>query len=424
MLLTLSTRAFAHDLAIDQVMLWPDRQTGELRGEITFDPELTRSKDAQPTDEHARQVVEFLSAHLQLTLDGRRVPLAFEVRELWVRGGATLGDVVRFRAPLAASEHELRLQGTGFEALVVSVQHVRAAASSAAGRVETTSWLLGKDDWTPVYRIDTGWQEPGWREGGPDVFIDATGTSNAASNVAPTSVGAAPASAAPASASSDDDTRTASSLGLAARFVRLGFEHILPGGVDHMLFVAGLVLASARRYRQILISLSLFTLAHTLTLALGNYQLVQVTPQVVEPLIAFSIFVVGVDNLRARRSVETPASARYAVVFSFGLVHGLGFASALSELSFGGDHLLLGLLSFNAGVELGQIAVVALLALLMHGIRQWQKAERWATLAGSAVIAASGLFMVVDRLATPSSPTSISSSPVSSSAQSSLNRSL
>jgi hypothetical protein len=146
------------------------------------------------------------------------------------------------------------------------------------------------------------------------------------------------------------------------------------------------------------VSLSLFTLAHNITLALGHFQLVQVSPQVVEPLIAFSIFVLGVDNLRSRRSVDAPAAARHLVVFSFGLVHGLGFASALSELAFDPNQLVLALFSFNLGVELGQVAVVALLALLLHAMRRWRELERYATLAGSAAIAASGLVLMIHRV--------------------------
>jgi hypothetical protein len=87
------------------------------------------------------------------------------------------------------------------------------------------------------------------------------------------------------------------------------------------------------------------------------------------------------------------------VVFCFGLVHGLGFASALSELSFDPDQLVLALLSFNLGVELGQVVVVALLALALHSIRRWRELERFATLAGSAAIAASGLVLAIDRVA-------------------------
>jgi uncharacterized membrane protein len=90
---------------------------------------------------------------------------------------------------------------------------------------------------------------------------------------------------------------------------------------------------------------------------------------------------------------------RYVVVFGFGLIHGLGFASALSALAFGREHVVLALLSFNVGVELGQIAVVVLLGLVLYLIRDRGVLERYATAVGSAAIAASGLFMVFERLA-------------------------
>jgi hypothetical protein len=397
LLILWSAAAAGHDLAIDHVMLWPDPNHGTLRGELTFDPQLTRSKDVQPTLEHERQVVAFLNGNVRVSLDGQVLPVAFEVRELWVRGGATLGDLVVFSLPLSATARELRLfAGAAFKVLVVSVQNV-----TDSGRVDTKSWLTRRDEWTPVYRLGAGWREPGWRDGGPDVFFD--GVSPGAARVPD---GAAPSAAAPGvsapkgSVPSTEATRAARPASLAARFVRLGFEHILPGGIDHVLFVAGLVLGSARRHRQVLISLTLFTLAHTLTLALANFQVVQVPPRIVEPLIALSIFLLGVDNLRARAAAAGEgAQVRYLVVFGFGLIHGLGFASALSALAFGREHVLLALLSFNVGVELGQIAVVVLLALVLHLIRERRELERYATALGSAAIAASGLFMVLERLA-------------------------
>jgi hypothetical protein len=399
LLVVWSAAAAGHDLAIDQVMLWPSH--GRLRGELTFDPELTRSKDVQPTVEHERQVVAFLNANVRLSLDGQALPVDFEVRELWVRGGATLGDLVVFSVPLSASARELRLfAGAAFKALVVSVQNV-----TVSGRVDTTSWLAGQSEWTPVYRLGTGWQQPGWRDGGPDVFLDVVSPGTARVPGDPVSSHAAPSAAASGvsvpsvSVPSIDETRTAHPASLAARFVRLGFEHILPGGIDHVLFVAGLVLGSARRYRQVLISLSLFTLAHTLTLALANFQVVQVPARIVEPLIALSIFLLGVDNLRARAAVGERAMLRYLVVFGFGLIHGLGFASALSALAFGREHVVLALLSFNVGVELGQIAVVVLLGLVLHLLRERRVLEGYATAVGSAAIAAAGLFMVLERLA-------------------------
>jgi uncharacterized membrane protein YfcA len=149
----------------------------------------------------------------------------------------------------------------------------------------------------------------------------------------------------------------------------------------------------------VLISLSLFTLAHTLTLALGNFRVLQVPAHVVEPLIGLSILLLGIDNLRRRPPEQKPAPARYLVVFGFGLIHGLGFANALSELAFDRQHVVLALLSFNFGVELGQIAVVVLLACLLRLLRERQVLQRYAMLAGSAAIAVSGLFMVVERFA-------------------------
>lgn len=390
--------ARAHDLAIDQLMLWPDRAAGELRGELTIDPELTREKDARPDAASARRAIEFLAAHLALSLDGRAAPLAFEVRELWERGGATLGDVVRFSTPLAGSVRELRVRARGFPALVVSVQQRASAApgqgatpAPSATPMETTSWLLSGDGWTPAYRLDGGWQASGWRSGGPDVFAEVSGALDAVGAL-PGEAGEAPPRLGPAAPEPIEAAWTS-----AARFVRIGFEHIVPDGVDHLLFVAGLVLARARRFRQVLVSLSLFTVAHTLTLALGHFQLVRAPSGLIEPLIALSIMAVGLDNLRAPRPVEARAWLRYAVVFGFGLVHGLGFASALSELSLDRERLLLALFCFNLGVELGQVAVAASLLLAWLAARRWATLERYATLAGSAAIAAAGLLLVIDR---------------------------
>jgi hypothetical protein len=406
-LLALGRSASAHDLALDQVMLWPDPSSGVLRGELTLDPELTRSKDAQPSRAHEQRLIEFSKANLQLTVDGRASRIAFQVRELWVRGGATRGDLVVFSVPLPSGASALRLSaGVALKALVVCVQRV-----SAEGQVDTTSWLLGRGEWTPVYRIGAGWQQPGWRAGGPDAFLDTLATGEPTSDVG-TGDGAnvpghsandvsraRPATLAPRPPVGDE-SRSARPASLAARFIRLGFEHILPGGVDHLLFVAGLVLGSARRQRQVLISLTLFTLAHSLTLGLGSFQILRVAPRFVEPFIALSIFMLGVDNLRSGPAVaERRPLGRHAIVFCFGLIHGLGFANALADLAFDRAHAVLALFSFNVGVELGQLAVVALLGLALHLIRERRSLERYATLAGSALIALSGLFMVFERLA-------------------------
>ena len=148
-------------------------------------------------------------------------------------------------------------------------------------------------------------------------------------------------------------------------FVFLGIEHILTG-YDHLAFLLALLLAgdSLRRNAKIITS---FTVAHSLTLALATLGLVTVPPSIVEPIIAASVVFVGLENLFSRR-----LAARWLVTFSFGLVHGLGFASALRELGIGGlgVRAVIPLVSFNVGVELAQIAIAALVLPLVWKLKE------------------------------------------------------
>ena len=150
-----------------------------------------------------------------------------------------------------------------------------------------------------------------------------------------------------------DAARDLSSGETAWRFVRLGFEHILPLGLDHVLFVLGLALLSPRA-AALVIQVTAFTVAHTATLALSTYGVLGLPSRVVEPLIALSIVYVAVENLLTERL----SPRRIALVFAFGLLHGLGFAGALDALGLPVSDRPLALISFNAGVELGQLAVV------------------------------------------------------------------
>jgi hypothetical protein len=180
---------------------------------------------------------------------------------------------------------------------------------------------------------------------------------------------------------------------VATRFVRLGFTHIVPEGLDHVLFVLGLALLSAR-IGPLLAQVTAFTLAHTLTLALAVYGVVSLPSRIVEPLIAASIVYVAVENL-----LRTEATwARLAVVFSFGLLHGLGFAGALSELGWPQGRRLLALLSFNLGVELGQIAVIALAVAALFLATRLKLPRRRIEQGLSAGIAAVAFVWTVQRL--------------------------
>jgi hydrogenase/urease accessory protein HupE len=149
------------------------------------------------------------------------------------------------------------------------------------------------------------------------------------------------------------------------RFLILGIEHILTG-YDHLAFLLALLIAggSLRQNAKIITS---FTVAHSLTLALATFGLVNISPVIVEPLIAASIVFVGLENLFSRR-----VAARWLVTFSFGLIHGLGFASTLRELGIGGfgARAAIPLLSFNLGVELVQIAIAAVVLPLVWRLQQ------------------------------------------------------
>lgn len=178
-------------------------------------------------------------------------------------------------------------------------------------------------------------------------------------------------------------------------YLRLGFGHILPKGTDHILFVCGIFLLAVR-LRPVLLQVSAFTVAHTLTLALTIYGIVSLPPRIVEPLIALSIVYVAVEN------VATPALTpwRVALVFAFGLLHGMGFAGVLSELGLPRSQFVPALLSFNAGVELGQLAVIATLALaLALPFRHAPWYRRRIVVPGSLAIAAIGLYWFVERVA-------------------------
>ena len=143
----------------------------------------------------------------------------------------------------------------------------------------------------------------------------------------------------------------------AARFLLLGVEHILTG-YDHLLFLAG-VLVVLRGWRDVVQTITAFTVAHSITLALATTGLVLIPGRIVEPLIAASIVYVGIENLL--RDVQ---GSRWKLTFGFGFVHGLGFATVLRDLGVGTNGqgaIALPLASFNAGVEIGQMAVAALL---------------------------------------------------------------
>lgn len=136
-------------------------------------------------------------------------------------------------------------------------------------------------------------------------------------------------------------------------YLGMGYKHILPLGWDHILFILGLFLLSSDLKTLLWQSFS-FTVAHSITLILATYSIIYISPAIVEPLIALSIVYIALENIFTFRF----RTSRLAVIFVFGLVHGMGFAGALKEMGLPGNLYFSSLLFFNAGVELGQLTVI------------------------------------------------------------------
>jgi len=182
-------------------------------------------------------------------------------------------------------------------------------------------------------------------------------------------------------------------MDVARDYLRLGFVHIVPEGLDHILFVLGLFLLSAQ-LRPLVWQVTAFTAAHAVTLTLAALGVVALSPRLVEPLIALSIVYVAVENILTDRMTRW----RPPVVFGFGLLHGLGFAGVLGELGLPQRERLLALISFNGGIELGQLAVIAGAALTCGWFRSapWYRARL--VVPASAGIALVGLVWAVERI--------------------------
>jgi hydrogenase/urease accessory protein HupE len=177
-------------------------------------------------------------------------------------------------------------------------------------------------------------------------------------------------------------------------YLALGFTHILPKGADHILFVLGIFLLSTR-LKPVLLQVTAFTVAHTITLALTIYGVVSLSRAIVEPLIALSIVYVAIENV----TTSELKPWRIALVFAFGLLHGMGFAGVLTELGLPRSEFVPALLSFNLGVEAGQLTVIGI-ALVLFGLpfreKPWYRSR--IVVPASIAIAAVGFYWSVQRV--------------------------
>lgn len=189
------------------------------------------------------------------------------------------------------------------------------------------------------------------------------------------------------------DLAKLSQSGVAWTYLQQGFLHILPLGLDHILFVLSLFLLSSK-LSTVIWQATAFTIAHSITLGLAVYGYIEPLPAVIEPIIALSIFFVALENIL----VQKLKPGRIAIIFLFGLVHGMGFAGALSGLGLPPADYMTALLTFNVGVELGQLAVI-LIAYLLVG--RWFSEKSWyrkiVVNPASAFIAFVALFWTIER---------------------------
>src|SRR5262245_15728192 len=348
LLVVLSGRATAHEIGQTQVTA-TFSQSGRYELDIAVDPDvlltklLVRNGQALPPDLERRERDRRIEAlgpsvvdAIQITVDGIRIQPKFRYLP-----ASSLGD-------LAAAPSVVRLTGA-----------VPAGASTLR-----FGYGLAMGAYALNLRIADSPQQTFW--------IDGPRLSDAMS-LAP----APPA------------TRAA----VAWQYLRFGFTHILPNGFDHILFVVGLFLLSLR-WRPLFLQISAFTLAHSITLGLTMYGVVSLPARLVEPMIAVSIVYVAVENLLTTELKPW----RVALVFSFGLLHGMGFAGVLRDAGLPRQQFMTALLAFNAGVEAGQLTVIALaFAAVAYWRRNRPLYRRLVVLPASIAISLVGLFWTLQR---------------------------
>ncbi|WP_303310270.1 HupE/UreJ family protein [Hymenobacter sp. BT730] len=192
----------------------------------------------------------------------------------------------------------------------------------------------------------------------------------------------------------DVDLSKLSRTDIVLTYLRLGFTHILPLGLDHILFVVSIYLLEPR-VRAVLWQATAFTVAHSITLGLAMYGLISPPTAIIEPIIALSILFVALENIITERLNPW----RLAIVFGFGLIHGMGFASALTSVGLPRASFLESLVAFNVGVELGQVSIILLLYLL---VGRWFAGKSWykqrIVIPASVVIGLIAIYWTVERV--------------------------
>jgi len=358
--LGLGARGDAHELGLTRVTV-TFTTAGQVRADVLVDPEALLAKleilagqspstTAFPLEELASRIIalqEVVQQRTRLLFDGVRVTPTFTYVP-GMPGPASVGQESTSRAITAV----IRLTADvprGARTFQINYGLVLGSYAlslvSASGQPVATVWLAGGQD-SQVFDLRAGLVEP-------------------------------------------------SLLDTASQYFVLGFEHIVPKGLDHILFVLGLFLLSAS-WRPLLLQVTMFTVAHSITLGLSMYGWIALPSTIVEPLIALSITYVAIENLFTSELKPW----RAALVFAFGLLHGMGFAGVLAELGLPRSQFVPALVTFNLGVEAGQLTIIA---LAFTAVGWWRRTQattyrRWVVVPASLAIAIVGAWWTVMRV--------------------------
>jgi hydrogenase/urease accessory protein HupE len=359
-----TSKVSIHLLENDSLTVEVDVNTGDMMNAVGTMMSPEDPLDAGEVRAHQQKAAAYAFSRVTLQIDGRSVILPGVLR--WKRGGSGPKDdlprdsaafwdtsmVLTYGGRLPAGSRALRFEGALFPEF--GVQTICEASVYWRDTLIERRWLtLGRSLRMPLDRDSLDARVSRVRESAMDAGD-----------------------------------------GLFGRFTVLGFTHILPYGADHILFVLGLFFFSTLM-RPLLWQVTAFTVAHSITLALTVLGFVSLPERVVEPLIALSIAVVGIENVFFRGV----RASRWLIVFGFGLIHGMGFAGVLGDLGLPEGGFWPALIGFNIGVELGQIAVIA----IAFALTVWFRGRPWyfrrVVVPVSLLISAVGLYWAVTRAA-------------------------
>jgi HupE / UreJ protein len=372
--------AMAHTMTLTQVLVSFDRPdmldvkididptmmlgTPELYYKFATDPPAAQQATLDTLLPKVLGSLQLFAGNTQLVLVFQGFSLSDSSKADYLDASMSKLTSMRFLAALPANRLPLRLEvpvGADVEFPVAYTVQI------PSGHISVTRWLEGGEHVS-------------------DPFAWADRVPKAGAAPAP-----APAAAAKGAGTIDVDALPWTSQ--LALYLRLGFRHIVPGGLDHILFVLGLFFLGIT-WRKLIAQTSVFTVAHATTLFLSTYGIFRVSSQYVEPAIALSIAFIALENVFTPRL----GPGRLAVVFGFGLVHGLGFAKSLGDLPLPKHDFIVALLGFNFGVDAGQLFVIALAFLAVGRFRDRPWFRSRIAIPFSLIIAAIGLFWAVRRI--------------------------